>query len=356
MRAAVVPTLGAPLQVQERPIPTPGPRQVQVRIEASGICHTDIHAARGDWPVQPTAPFVPATRASASSTAIGAGSPSTRSATGSRCPGWAAPAASAATASPAGRRCAPSSRTPATRSTVATPSTPSADARFAVERAGRCLLRRRGAADLRRRHDVQGGQGLRRRRPTWSAVVGIGGLGHLAVQYAAIAGATSSPSTSPGEARPGPASSAPRTLVNASRETRRTRSRRSAVPTWRSRWPCTRSIEQAFGSLRRGGRLCWSRCRRTASSRLPSSTTVLKGIRSSARSSAPGRTSPRSSTLHAPGPHPGHHRGAQPRRRQRRLRRGAVRPDPGPTGDPHVAPAALPGGRPAPQLLGCRLA
>ena len=59
MRAAVVPTLGAPLQILDRPIPEPGPGQIRVRIEASGLCHTDVHAARGDWPVQPQAPFVP---------------------------------------------------------------------------------------------------------------------------------------------------------------------------------------------------------------------------------------------------------------------------------------------------------
>jgi propanol-preferring alcohol dehydrogenase len=28
-------------------------------MQASGICHTDIHAARGDWPVKPNPPFVP---------------------------------------------------------------------------------------------------------------------------------------------------------------------------------------------------------------------------------------------------------------------------------------------------------
>ena len=59
MRAAVVPALGAPLEIRDLPVPTPGPGQILVRIETSGICHTDIHAARGDWPVQPTAPFVP---------------------------------------------------------------------------------------------------------------------------------------------------------------------------------------------------------------------------------------------------------------------------------------------------------
>ncbi|WP_101258152.1 zinc-dependent alcohol dehydrogenase [Streptomyces barkulensis] len=59
MRAAVVRTLGEPLVIEERPDPRPGPGQVSVRVEASGLCHTDIHAARGDWPVKPNPPFVP---------------------------------------------------------------------------------------------------------------------------------------------------------------------------------------------------------------------------------------------------------------------------------------------------------
>jgi propanol-preferring alcohol dehydrogenase len=59
MNAAVVTAFGAPLELQERAVPTPGPGEVLVRIEFSGLCGTDIHAARGDWPVQPTVPFVP---------------------------------------------------------------------------------------------------------------------------------------------------------------------------------------------------------------------------------------------------------------------------------------------------------
>ncbi|CAL9351165.1 Alcohol dehydrogenase [Streptomyces sp. enrichment culture] len=59
MRAAVVRTLGAPLVIEDRPDPRPGPAQVSIRVEASGLCHTDIHAARGDWPVKPDPPFVP---------------------------------------------------------------------------------------------------------------------------------------------------------------------------------------------------------------------------------------------------------------------------------------------------------
>ncbi|MFJ3336231.1 zinc-dependent alcohol dehydrogenase [Streptomyces sp. NPDC086766] len=59
MKAAVVRAFGAPLVIEERPDPEPGPGQVRIRVEASGLCHTDIHAARGDWPVKPNPPFVP---------------------------------------------------------------------------------------------------------------------------------------------------------------------------------------------------------------------------------------------------------------------------------------------------------
>lgn len=59
MKAAVVKEFGAPLVIEERPDPRPGPGQVRVRVEASGLCHTDIHAAHGDWPVKPVTPFVP---------------------------------------------------------------------------------------------------------------------------------------------------------------------------------------------------------------------------------------------------------------------------------------------------------
>ena len=59
MRAAVVPGFGQPLVIEDRPVPEPGPGQVVVRMEASGLCHTDIHAAHGDWPVKPVPPFVP---------------------------------------------------------------------------------------------------------------------------------------------------------------------------------------------------------------------------------------------------------------------------------------------------------
>src|ERR1700758_364575 len=59
MRAAVVPGFGQRLVIEDRPVPEPGPGQIRVQVEASGLCHTDIHAANGDWPVKPSPPFVP---------------------------------------------------------------------------------------------------------------------------------------------------------------------------------------------------------------------------------------------------------------------------------------------------------
>ena len=59
MKAAVVRQFGEPLVIEDRPIPEPGPGQITIQMQASGLCHTDIHAAHGDWPVKPTPPFVP---------------------------------------------------------------------------------------------------------------------------------------------------------------------------------------------------------------------------------------------------------------------------------------------------------
>jgi alcohol dehydrogenase, propanol-preferring len=59
MKSAVVQQFGQPLVIEDRPVQEPGPGQVVIRMEASGLCHTDIHAANGDWPVKPTPPFVP---------------------------------------------------------------------------------------------------------------------------------------------------------------------------------------------------------------------------------------------------------------------------------------------------------
>lgn len=73
MRAAVVRTFGEPLRIEEVPTPAPERGQVLVRVLASGVCHTDIHAADGDWPVRPKLPFIPGHEAAGVVAAVGSG-------------------------------------------------------------------------------------------------------------------------------------------------------------------------------------------------------------------------------------------------------------------------------------------
>ncbi len=73
MKAAVVTAFGQPLEFREVEVPTPGPGQVLVKIAASGVCHTDLHAAQGDWPVKPNPPFIPGHEGVGHVVAVGAG-------------------------------------------------------------------------------------------------------------------------------------------------------------------------------------------------------------------------------------------------------------------------------------------
>jgi len=59
MRAAVVRQFGEPLTIEEVQTPRPKRGEILVKVAASGVCHTDLHAAHGDWPVKPEPPFIP---------------------------------------------------------------------------------------------------------------------------------------------------------------------------------------------------------------------------------------------------------------------------------------------------------
>lgn len=73
MKAAVVHAFGEPLRIEEVPVPTPGTGQIVVNIKATGVCHTDLHAADGDWPVKPALPFIPGHEGVGYVSAVGAG-------------------------------------------------------------------------------------------------------------------------------------------------------------------------------------------------------------------------------------------------------------------------------------------
>lgn len=59
MRAAVVHEFGSDLVIEKTPIPEIKSHEILVKIMASGVCHTDLHAANGDWPIKPALPFIP---------------------------------------------------------------------------------------------------------------------------------------------------------------------------------------------------------------------------------------------------------------------------------------------------------
>lgn len=73
MKAAVVHQFGQPLKIEEINVPEPKEGEVLVKIEATGVCHTDLHAAEGDWPVKPTPPFVPGHEGAGFVAAVGRG-------------------------------------------------------------------------------------------------------------------------------------------------------------------------------------------------------------------------------------------------------------------------------------------
>lgn len=72
MKAAVVRAFGEPLRIEQVAIPVPARNQVLVRVMASGVCHTDLHAADGDWPVKPAVPFIPGHEVAGVVAALGA--------------------------------------------------------------------------------------------------------------------------------------------------------------------------------------------------------------------------------------------------------------------------------------------
>ena len=58
MRAMVLRRPGERLAMEERPDPAPGPGQIRLRVEACGVCRTDLHVVDGELP-DPKLPIVP---------------------------------------------------------------------------------------------------------------------------------------------------------------------------------------------------------------------------------------------------------------------------------------------------------
>ncbi|QEE30263.1 alcohol dehydrogenase AdhP [Terriglobus albidus] len=73
MKAAVVTEFGKPLDIREVQVPEVGPGQALMKVMSTGVCHTDLHAAMGDWPVKPAPPFIPGHEGAGVIVKVGAG-------------------------------------------------------------------------------------------------------------------------------------------------------------------------------------------------------------------------------------------------------------------------------------------
>jgi len=73
MKAAVLHAFGGPLLIEEMPVKEPRENQVLVKVVTCGVCHTDLHACQGDWPVKPKVPLIPGHEAIGYVVAIGPG-------------------------------------------------------------------------------------------------------------------------------------------------------------------------------------------------------------------------------------------------------------------------------------------
>lgn len=56
--AMVVEKSGGPVEYKEIDVPKCGPNDLLVNIKYSGVCHTDLHAVNGDWPLPTKLPLV----------------------------------------------------------------------------------------------------------------------------------------------------------------------------------------------------------------------------------------------------------------------------------------------------------
>ncbi len=59
MTAAVLHELGGGLEIERIPIPQPGYGDILIKVIACGVCHSDLHAVDGDWDPPPTLPLIP---------------------------------------------------------------------------------------------------------------------------------------------------------------------------------------------------------------------------------------------------------------------------------------------------------
>ena len=182
--------LAAPgeLRLEEIAVPEPGPDEVRVRIAASGVCHSDLHAVEGDWTPLPNLPLIPGHEVAGHVVATGSGVDGFKSGDAVGVP-WMYSSCGACEFCLAGMEtiCRQGEATGYTR--------PGGYAEYMVARADYVARLAEGVDPYAMAPILCAGvttyRGLKRtgaRPGQWVVVLGIGGLGHIAVQYARAMG------------------------------------------------------------------------------------------------------------------------------------------------------------------------
>jgi propanol-preferring alcohol dehydrogenase len=73
MKAAVLRKIGQELKIETLPVPEPKAGDILIKVVACGVCHSDLHAIEGDWTPHPTLPLIPGHEVTGHVAAIGAG-------------------------------------------------------------------------------------------------------------------------------------------------------------------------------------------------------------------------------------------------------------------------------------------
>ena len=188
MEAAVLRQLRGKLRIEELPVPRPGPDEVLIRIAACGVCHSDVHAVDGDWTPRPMLPLIPGHEAAGHVAGRGRNVKSLKEGDRVGVP-WMFSACGAC------ELCLEGYETVCAQGQATGYTVPGGYAEYMVAPAA-YVGRIPDGLDLAEAAPVLCAgvttyRGLRRsgaRPGEWCAVVGIGGLGHIAVQYAKAMG------------------------------------------------------------------------------------------------------------------------------------------------------------------------
>jgi propanol-preferring alcohol dehydrogenase len=193
MRAAVLRQLKTRLKIERLPIPEPGPGEILVKVAACGVCHSDLHAIDGDWATLPVLPLIPGHEVTGHVAALGPGVPSQGG--GGFRQGDAVGVPWMWSACGHCEACLDGMETVCRQGQATGYSRPGGYAEYMVARAD-FVARLPQHADLVAIAPILCAgvttyRGLKRtqtRPGQWVAVVGVGGLGHIAVQYAVAMG------------------------------------------------------------------------------------------------------------------------------------------------------------------------